>query len=201
MTRMRCAGIGWRRAAAALLAALALGGCGSGARLFVNPEADMTFYTKVAVMPFTNLSSERFASARVTRAFMTELIIADRFAVVDPEDLRVALEKIGGEPNIEGQVDPEKVKRAATDLQATGIVRGAVTEYQVTQSGSSQYAVLSFDAEMIDVATGATVWRISISKRGKSRVPVVGGSGTRSFGALTQDACREAVDKLKSEAF
>jgi hypothetical protein len=201
MMRMRVGGVGWKRAAAVGLAALALAGCASGPRLFVNPEADMTFYTKVAVLPFTNLSTERFAAARVARAFTTELIIANRFALIDPEDLRVALEKIGGEPNIEGQYDPEKVKRAAGELQAAGLIRGAVTEYQVTQSGNSQYAVLSFDAEMIDVATGATVWRISVSKRGKSPVPLIGGSGTRSFGALTQDACREAVGKLQSEAF
>lgn len=199
MTSMHVMRWGGRLAAVALAAAL--GGCASGPRLFVNPEADMTYYTKVVVLPFANLSPERFASARVTRAFMTELIIADHFQIVDPEDLRVTLERIGGEPNIEGQIDPAKIKSAAEDLGATGIIRGAVTEYQVTQSGSNQYAVLGFDAEMMDVATGATVWRISVNRRGKSRVPVFGGSGTRSFGALTQEACQEAVDKLKAKAF
>jgi hypothetical protein len=155
----------------------------------------------VAVLPFANLSPERFASERVTRALITELIIANRFQIVDPADLGVALAKVGAEPNGDGEYDPDKVKRAATDLGATGLIRGAVTEYEVTQAGASQYAVLSFDAEMIDVASGATVWRISISKRGKSRVPVIGGSGTRSFGLLTQQACEEVVSRLRSRAF
>jgi hypothetical protein len=32
-------------------------------------------------------------------------------------------------------------------------------------------------------------------------VPLVGGSGTRSVGILTEDACKEVVARLKSEVF
>jgi TolB-like protein len=196
-------GCGWRQRLGAGVAAvaIALAGCASGPRVFVNPDADMTFYRKVAVLPFTNLSEERFAAARLTRAFVTELIIANRFQIVDEGEFRTALEKIGGEPNIEGNYDPGKLKEAATQVEATGLIRGAVTEYKLVRSGSSEHAVVSFDAEMVDVATGAVVWRISVTKRGKGRVPVIGGSGTRSFGQLTQAACEDAVSKLKSEAF
>ena len=56
-----------------------LSGCaGSAPRLYVNPEADMAYYKRVAVLPFQNLTPERFAGERLTRSFITELIIADR---------------------------------------------------------------------------------------------------------------------------
>lgn len=66
------------------LALLCAGGCGSGPRLFVSSQADMTFYKKVAVLSFANFTAEPYAGDRVTRAFVTELIIADRFELVDP---------------------------------------------------------------------------------------------------------------------
>jgi hypothetical protein len=60
--------------------------------------------------------------------------------------------------------------------------------------------VLSFDVEMVDAATSDVVWRVSISRRGQGRLPLTGGSGTRSFGTLTQEACMEAVSELKKGA-
>ena len=70
--------------ALALASLLLLSGCAASPRLFVNPQADMTLYQKIAVVPFTNLSGEGFAAARVTRAFVTELVISNRFQILDP---------------------------------------------------------------------------------------------------------------------
>ena len=77
-----------RAIAVAFVIGFVVAGCGtgSGLRLFVNSEADMTFYTKVAVVPFANLSAERFAGERVGRAFYTELVIAEQFQLVEDGD-------------------------------------------------------------------------------------------------------------------
>ncbi len=176
-------------------------GCAAGPRFYLNPQADMSYYRKVAVLPFTNLSPDRFAGDRVTRAFVTELILFDRFEVVEPADFGAALDKVGGLPGADGIYDPEKVKAAMEKIGATGIIRGAVSEYGTSRSGSSDIPVLGFDVEMVDVATGTTVWRTSISAKGGSRVPIIGGSGTTTFAALTQDACIEVIHRLEREAF
>jgi hypothetical protein len=68
------------------------------------------------------------------------------------------------------------------------------------RSGNSDTPVISFDVELIDVGTGNVVWRASIDRRGKGRLPVVGGGGARTFGRLTQMACEELVDRLRKEA-
>lgn len=187
--------------AAPLCLALAIG-CASPSRLYVNSEADMAFYEKVAVIPFTNLSGQAYAGERVTRAFVTELVIAEHFTIVDPGEFRAVLERTGALPSGEGTYDPRKLKAAATEVGATGMVRGAVTEYEMQRGSSgSDTPILAFEVELVDVATGTIVWRSSMSKRGKGRTPVIGGGGTRTLSRLTQEACRELVDRIGSEAY
>lgn len=183
------------------VAALSASGCAAGPRLFVNADADMTLYRKLAVLPFGNLSPERFASERVSRALMTELIISNRFQLVEPAVTAAGLEKLALPSDPTRAIPAEKLKELAVALDVQGFVRGAVTEYQVARASGEEVALLSFDVEMLDAATGTVVWRASISKRGRGPLPVLGGASSRSFGPLTQKACREVVAALEAKAF
>ena len=183
------------------LAVLTTAGCAAPLRVFVNPQADMTLYRKVVVVPFANLSGDPYAGARITRAFTTELVIADRFQLVDPAQLLGELERAGTLPDANGQLDPARLRDAATKLEASGVIRGAVTEYASRGSGADQYPVVGFDAEMVDTATGNIVWRISVTESGKGRMPIVGGAGERTFGRVTEAACERAVSELRKKAF
>jgi hypothetical protein len=176
-----------------------LAGCASTPmRVYVNPQADMTLYQKIAVLPFANLSGDPYAAARVTRAFTTELVLADRFHLVDPAEMMAELERTAGTPDNQGQFDPAKLKDAATRLEATAFIRGGVSEYAMRHQGTDDFPVVSFDAEMVDVATGTVIWRVSVTESGKGRLPL-GGAGERSFGAVTQAACQRAVDELRKK--
>lgn len=189
----------WARRAA-LAALLVAAGCASGPRLYVNSQADLTFYKKIAVVPFRNLTNERFAGERVTRAFLTELVMTEHYEIVDQNEFAAVLDKIGGNPGFEGIYDPVKVKDAATQIQVTGVLRGTVTEYTMQRNGTSDIPVVSFDAELIDVATSNVVWRGSVVRRGKGRIPLLGG-GERTYGQLVQDATRSLVRQIEREAF
>jgi len=181
-----------------LLGALGLAGCASAPmRIYVNPQTDMTMYQKIAMLPFVNLSGDAYAGARVTRAFTTELVLADRFKLVDPAEMMALLNRTGGMPDAAGQFDPAKVRDAANKLEATAYIRGGVSEYAMRHSGTEDFPVVSFDAEMVDVATGTVVWRVSLTESGKGRLAAVGGASERSFGAVTQAACKRAVDELR----
>lgn len=197
--------MGSRSSRAAWLTAVGIAalGCASAAapRFYVNPQADMTLYQKVAVLPFHNLSQQPLAGDRVTRVFVTELIITDRYRIVEAAEFRAVLRDLDMQPTADGAYDPGKLKTAAAKVGATGIVRGVVTEYQVMRSGQDEFAVLSFDAELVDVETGNVVWRGSITRRGSPRFPVFGGASSRTLGTLTQEACVELVDGLRKRAF
>jgi hypothetical protein len=189
-----------RHIGAVLLAAALGGGCASPARLYVNADADMDFYQKVIVLPFANLTQDRFAGERVTRVFTTELVMMNRFRIVDPGELRAILDRTGGLSAVDGSYDPKKLKDAASEVGATGIIRGGVTEYQMIRSGTNERPSLAFDVEMVDVGTGNVVWRASITKRAKSGVPIVGG-GSPTLSRLSEEACREVVSDLEREAY
>jgi hypothetical protein len=191
-----------RRLAIACAAAL-LGGsllsCASSMRMYVNPEADLAFYQKVAVLPFTDISATSLAAPRVTRAFVTELIMTNRYQITQPEEFVLALARQRVLAGANGVYDPEALRGAAQGMGIHGILRGTISEYQVTRGEGGDVPVIGFDAELVDVATGNVVWRSSISRRGKGRVPIFGASA-RSMGKLTQDACAVMVARLRAEA-
>lgn len=185
---------------AALFATVLLTGCAATPRLFVNRQADMTLYQKIAVVPFTNLSGDGYAAARVTRAFVTEMVIADRFQILDPSMLTAELERNGGLPDANGFFDLGRLREAAGRIEATAVIRGGVTEYAMRRTGQDEYPVVSFDAEMIDIATGNIIWRVSVTETGKGRMPIVGGGGERTFARVTESACQRAVTLLRAKA-
>jgi TolB-like protein len=175
-----------------------LGSCAPSMRLYVNPDADLAFYKKIAVLPFNDISGNSLSAPRVTRAFVTELILTNRYQIVQPEEFVGVLNRMRITP-VSGVYDPAQLKDAASQMGLHGILRGTVTEYQMSRDGSGEIPVIGFDAELIDVNTGNVVWRSSISKRGKGRVAILG-AGTRSLGKLAQDACAEMVTHLRKGA-
>lgn len=177
-------------------------GCASLApRYYVNPQADMSLYKRVAVMPFSNLSSHGLAGERVTRAFVTELVISDRYRVVEPGEFRAVLHSMDADPTADGAVDAQRLREAAAKVDVSGVIRGSVTDYEVQRRGQDEFPVISFDVELLDVASGNIVWRASITRRGSSRIPILGGSSPLTLGSLTQSACSELVDGLRRKAF
>jgi hypothetical protein len=182
-----------------VVALLAVTGCAGPSRVYVNPQADQGFYKKVAVVPMANVSGNVLAASRVTRAFVTEMIIADAYQVVEPELIQETLEGAGTEPDATGRYPTDKVKELATKMGAQGVIQGTVTDYEMQRRGEEDSPVLGFDVEMVDVATGNVVWRFHWVGRGAGRIPVVGG-GIRTLGQLTQHACQSAVAELKGKA-
>ena len=176
----------------------ALAACAPSMRLYVNPDADLAFYKKIAVLPFNDISGSSLSAPRVTRAFVTEQIPTNRYQIVQPEELVGVLIRMRINPT-NGVYDPAQLKDAAAQMGLQGILRGTVTEYQMSRDGSGEIPVIGFDAEMIDVGTGNVVWRSSISKRGKGRISILG-SGSRSLGKLSQDACAVMVAHLRKGA-
>jgi hypothetical protein len=174
-------------------------GCAPAPRLFVNRQADMTLYKRVVVVPFNNLSGESFAASRIVRALTTELVIADRFQMVDPSLLLGELERQNVTPDATGQLEIGKLREAAGKLEATAIIRGSVTEYTRQRRGTDEFPVVAFDCEMVDVQTGIVIWRISVHESGKGRLPVIGGAGERTFSRVTEEACQRAVALLRAK--
>jgi len=184
----------------AALLVLTAAGCAAGIKTYVNSQAELGGYKKVGFLPFQNLSNERFASDRVARTFEMELLMTERYQVVGAQEFARGLRGGGVDPgNL--TADPNKLKAATEALGVQGIILGTVKEYQLARMGQDNVPVVSFDVEMLDAPTGIVVWRTSVSIQGRSRVPVVGGVGKRTFTSLTDEACAAAVANLRRRAF
>lgn len=188
---------GW---CALVLAIFAAGGCATGLRTYVNPQADPGAYTKIAFMPFGNLSPERFAPERIARAFESALLATDRYSIMSAAEFFPRLGPGGVDPN-KLAADPEKLKAVCAAAGVTGILRGTVTEYRSIRAGSEEYPLVAFDVELLDGPTGTVVWRTSMTGRGRGSMAMIGMSGERSFTQVTQDACSRAVAGLHSKGF
>ena len=187
----------WSLPGLAIMAVLA--GCAPSPRLFVNRQADMTLYKHVVVVPFSNLCGDPYAPGRVVRALTTELVIADRFQMIDPSTLLGELEKANVAPDATGQIELGQLRSVATKLNASAIIRGSVTEYAMHRQGTDEYPVVAFDCEMVDVQTGIVIWRLAINESGRGRLPIIGGAGERTFSRDTQEACKRAVRLLRAK--
>lgn len=177
-------------------------GCG-GPRTFLNGNTDWTFYQHLGVMPFVNLTADRFAGEKVQSSFITELFLAQKFQVVEPGEFnsRVAqeLKASGTQPAQELSLD--QIKAIGGKLGVQGVIEGTVREYTMTRVGQVDYPVISLSVRMIDVPTGTVIWMTSFSKKGGPNLPVISIGETHTLSELTQKICHQIVGDFVGKAF
>lgn len=182
------------------LSVLILTGCAAGLKLYVNPLADPGAYSKIAIVPFGNLTSERYAPERVARAFESALLATDRYSIMGVGEFYPLLQRSGIELS-QLTANPERLKAVTASANVTGILRGVVTEYKSQRVGQEEYPLVAFDAELVDGPTGTVVWRATLHARGRSSLALLGLSGDRSFAQVTEKACAQAVASLRAKGF
>ena len=102
-------------------------GCGGpGTTRFVHPEFDFGFIERVAVVPFENLSANQGAGARATRYFISSLLAAESFDVVEPGEVARALEKHALVRT--AQLTEDQILTMGRDLGVQGLFLGTLSE-------------------------------------------------------------------------
>jgi hypothetical protein len=181
---------------------LVLASC-SGPTRFLDPEADLPYYQKVAIVPFTSLAQDRAGGAKVTDVFFAELLQSHPAEVVDPGQFAAAMQKVRGGTPPESPWSTEDLARLGETTGAQGFYFGTVRDYEMVRAGQDSYPHVSLEARFVDAATGRVVWSASRTKRGGPGVPIIGwlfsalgGGETHTLGELTADVCREMLETL-----
>jgi TolB-like protein len=186
-----------------LLALLILLGCAGGPRIYLNPEADMSFYQKVGVVPFTNLTADRFAGEKMTSTFVTELLITEKFDVIERGEFDHVVQQVrsstGGSPSTELTAD--QLRAIGEQAGVNGIIEGAVREYEMIRLGQGTYPLISFSVKLVDAPTGRVVWESGYTVRGGPKLPIIGLGETHTLSRLAQKVCRKVVRKFVRKAF
>jgi curli biogenesis system outer membrane secretion channel CsgG len=177
--------------------------CAGGPRSYLNPEADMSFYERIGVVPFVNLTSDRFAGEKITSTFVTELLITEKFEVVERGEFDHVVSQVRSSTGGSASQELTAAQLAAIGEQAdvSGIIEGVVKEYEMIRVGQGTYPLISFNVKLVDVPTGRVVWESSYSGKGGPKLPVVGWGETHTLSELAQKACGDVVREFTRKAF
>ncbi len=168
-------------------------------RAYVNEEADFGFYTKVGILPFSNLSTDKNAGEKVTSSFATELLMLNTVQVANMGDLqtvmRKVLEKIPA--NLSEELTAEDVQKIGLEAGVQGVFVGAVKEYGMVRSGQDQFPLVSVMVRFIDCQVGTVAWSYEVTRRGGPKFPVFSFGETHTLGEMTAKVCRDLARSYK----
>ncbi|MEW6380640.1 MAG: hypothetical protein AB1611_13680 [bacterium] len=177
---------------------LCITGCsGVKSKVYVNPNTNFGFIKRVAVLPFENLTSDRFADKKVRDVFVTSLLSTELIDVPELGEVLKALES-------QGIASPEAVtgdvaKSLGQILGVQGLVLGTVEEYSVNRTMAGSFPEIAVSLRMIDAKTGNIIWSISHTEKGGRLLPTVFGIGEDTLSEVTVKASKRIVDTLVYE--
>ena len=181
---------------ALFIALLTLGCAARRSTVFLHPDYDFGLVERVAVVNFENLSTEQGVASYATRLFITELLAAQAFDIVEPGETARILKEVG--QSKAGELDLVGLKRMADSLGVQAVIFGSVGEASQLSGRASTSHVVSLDARMVDCATGTTVWSAAVSIGGPGTVARTLGVGENSRGDAVHKAVRKLVRLLLS---
>ena len=185
-----------RHASIPILAAIILlaNGC-AGIRLtkYVNPDFNFAYVTRVAVLPFENQAKDQQAGVRATRFFVTELLSTGATDVVEPGELRAAMNRI---LTGTGAPSTEQVIALGKALQVQALIIGSVNESSETRSGTVTIPVVTIDVHMVEVETGTSVWAATHTEKGAGFGARFFGTGSEPISETTRRCVKQLVKEL-----
>lgn len=172
-------------------------GCSKSVRVYLHPDADISYYEKVGVLPFRSLSGDRFAGEKFGIEFTTALLATEMFDVIDYGIfVNQVIQAIGTRAPADGP-SVEQLQKIAEATGVQGIFYGTVMQYEMVPTTSGNFPSISVEARLIDAETGTVVWMVTHTERGGPKTPIIGIGETHTLGELTQSMCKGMMSRLK----
>jgi len=169
-------------------------GCTGVPKLIVRQHtADVSGIERIAVLPFENLTNNRYAAERVRRVVIAEFLSRGLDVLEPGEVTRVLKEK-----NIFTltYISTEQLQEIAEELEVEGIILGSVGAYGISKGINVFYPEVAVHLMWFDPSEGKVVWSVWGTEGGPD-------FWTRHFGAepptiheTLQKVVKEMVDTL-----
>lgn len=133
---------------------------------FLRDNIDMGYVTKIAVLPFENNSSDKFAADRSRNVTITQVLALGLFDVIDKGIVdSVLLEEAVeyGKP-----IDQVTIKRLGQRLNVQAFLMGTVDVSGESRKGSVSFSELSLTLRLIDTRAAIILWQATGYKSGDS---------------------------------
>jgi len=180
-----------------LAVAMSLVSC-AGNRMYVSEEADFGFYSRVGVVPFSNLTNDKNASEKVTSSFITELLLLNTVAVANQGDMENVFGTVVTQAMVNAieELTSEQAMAIGEQAQVEGLFVGAVKDFGMVRSGQDEFPLVAVIVRFIDCQTGRVVWSYETSRKGGPKFPIFSFGETHTLGEMTTKVCREVADSF-----
>lgn len=169
---------------ALLMCGLLTGGCDQPATARTNGANALVSKTKIAVLPFENLSGDVNAGLIVSEGMTTSLLQLDKDAIMPPDQVRKILSPYEGQ-----YLPPEQLGQI---LGADVVITGTVKEFRYVY-GAGEQPVISFSVRLLSTPRGAVIWTRDYNASGKFTFVK-----QASLGAISAQMCQRAASDLQT---
>ena len=177
---------------------VSLQGCGWLAVRYINPDADFSYIKNVAVLPFNNLSNDRYAGEKIRSAMTVDLLSRHVFDVTEQGEVSKVMSQVlratGAQEGMVMDLDRETLKLLGDRLGVQAVILGSVEAYSESRGGAGGLVTIS--ARMLDTSSGVVLWQVRTSASGTSLWRKVVGIESKNTSTLTGMVAREALNTL-----
>lgn len=127
---------------------------------YIDPTVDISYITKVAVLPFENHTATKLVEERVRDIASTEVLSRGLFSVVEKGDLeRFIREEVAAREYY--SLDLATSRRLIPRLKAQAFLAGSVDDFSEVRNGAYSYPVVAITLRLVDSDTGQILWQAS----------------------------------------
>lgn len=177
-----------------LAGVLALHGCGSAPVHYVNTDVDFSFIRKAAVVPFQNLSADRYGAQRMESVFLAELLTYEGLQISDPGEVLKAWNDLRFGADV--VLSPQQAMALGERLGVDAVFTGAVEEYGLDRLGSNQTYSVTAVFGLTETVTGTVIWNAQVHRDGSSLWKTLFGGQPASLYEVSRKSVRQALDTL-----
>ncbi len=165
-----------------------------GLTVYVSPTADFTVIKKVAILPFENMTQDRFAGEKVQKLVTIDLLSLGVFDILETGQVARVLREQGIE-NPTGMA-PAQIKKLGEALGAQAFVFGAVVDYGESRSGTIPSPDVTIQLRLVEARSGGTLWSVSGTRSGAKLSTQLFGVGGETPTQAAERLIRTEVDTI-----
>jgi TolB-like protein len=172
-------------------------GCSGSVIRYINPEANFSYIKKVAILPFNNMSGDRFAAERVRNTLAVDLLSRGVFDVMERGEVSKVMGLVfraaGFEEGRALEVDKETLKLLGEKLGVQAVILGSVDEYPAR---SGRNPIVEISVRMLDTSSGIVLWQAKSTALGATTWKKIVGIEETDRSTMTRKAVKKALDTL-----
>lgn len=161
---------------------------------YINETYDFSYIKRVAVLPFENLSNDRFAGDSIRQVVINELLSSGLVDVAYPGDVNSLIDSLKIKPAY--SPSSEQIKTLCNNLKAQAVILGTINKYGELREGNITSYEVSLTLMMADATSGNIIWSVTKNSRGVSLWSKYFGAKSDTMSETILKVVRDAIKTL-----